>query len=446
MCFCLIIDFLIIIFCCTLSFRFCLLSSVIFLSWFQNIKSFLRKKTRTSYWKKHSRKYFFSLFRPYPYQLWVAPRNRLSRFFCSAEEKNVSPPGFENNYALFLYPDNIAIDWIRFFIGIVLIPQLFAMIFSDIPTDWLALGGSLLFFLFSYKIIYIVARRPILDDLWNVSQKNSSIIWPKTEAQNDYFQSVPSRITFNSKEHLAKYNENFSFADHSGNITSRVIRLLFSSIEKIFFWKNIRLKKIHYLYRPVFFNPEGSLQEAVLCTGIASFFAAEEDNSLWNILLFILYSLSHLWVSYLYLLALLLWIFIKGKPFNCQSETVYLVVQIIFWLILSAVSLTRQFSFIQGTLLKSDRRLFSFVPPRIIPTIEKKLHINRKTINFLNPKRSIPFLSAAVFVIYLAMLNLVLQYDKPQDEPKKAICKTEKYIVEHIYPLQTEITIDPNMR
>ncbi|MCI5217965.1 MAG: hypothetical protein D3914_01920 [Candidatus Electrothrix sp. LOE2] len=447
---CLIIIFLI-IFILKKTCQFCL---SLLLSWFQKIKSFFKEKTKISCRKKHGRKCRLFLCRPYPFQLWVAPRNRLSRFFYSAEEKN-SPPGFEKDYALFLYPDSIAIHWIIFFIGIVAVPQIFAVIFFPIRINWvvlrdiiLFLGGSLLFFLFFYKIIYVVLRRPILDDLWNISPESSSIIWPKTEAQTAYFQSVPSRITFCSKNDLSNYRDRFPFFDHSENIFHRILLLLFSCFETIFFWEKIQLHKRCYFHRPIFFNPKRSLQEAMLCTGIASFFSAKENNSLGNILLFMFYSLSHIWVSYLYLVILLLWIFIQGKPFCNQSETIYLVVQIVFWLILSAFELTRQFSFIQGTLLKSNRRRFSLVPPRLLSTIERKLQINNKTINFssLNPKRSIPLLSTAVFVIYLALLNLVLQYDKPADSPQEATCKTEKATPSKTSELHIKFTLDSVQR
>ncbi|MCI5130138.1 MAG: hypothetical protein D3904_01145 [Candidatus Electrothrix sp. EH2] len=270
------------------------------------------------------------LSRPYPFQLWVAPRNRLQQFFFPGESKGKSsPPGFGDDYALFLYPDNIGIDWIVFFIGIVVIPQIFAVIFSPICVKWavlqdtfLSIGCSFLFFLFSYKVIYVLFRSPILDDLWNISPENASNVWPKTPAQNEDFQSVPSRITFYSKEECSEYNKKFSFPDHTGKY------ILSSCIEKIFFCNNkIKLKKIDYFHRPVFFTPGRSLQETLLCTGIASFFAKKE-NSLRNILRFMFYSLSHIWVSYLYLSLLLLWIFIIGKPASSQSETIYLVVQI----------------------------------------------------------------------------------------------------------------------
>ncbi len=339
--------------------------------------------------------------RPYPFQLWIAPRSRCyQKIFAQGKrgKKWPSPPGFKEDYAMFLYPDNLHTWWLLFFVGLFISPVV-SKIFIEfldlielyrspceitIQPNWRVFFCGSSFFLVSYYIIHILLRRPVLDELWPA--------WPKTRGQEEYFKNVPARITFSSCADRNKY--------HNDIMKDKRKR------------KYIQMKT-SYFHRPVFFNLGRSLQEGMLRTAIASFIAADEKRPLVNIMLLIFYFLAPVWVSFIYLSSKLMIIFLRGgNPGEKKLITVFLIVQIVIWAILSILFLIRQSLFIKSLSVRNNK-LFSLAPAKIGVQMEKKMRVNKETMEYLNPKVTIPVVSAFTFLVYLALLNLVLQYETP---------------------------------
>lgn len=339
------------------------------------------------------------ILRPYPFQLWIAPRSTVYQSLFSKGKRGAkwpSPPGFGENYAMFLYPDNLHTWWIFFFSGCCFVPNTLKIIIDIIYkneshhhrfyyeclcqvfhvtkpnlTEYIAsfLFGAI-FFIAAYRVINIWLRRPVLDELWPA--------WPQIRGQKEYFRKyVPARISEERKKICCCLKN---------KVTTK------------------------YFYRPVFFNPGRSLQEGLLRTAIASFIAEDEKRPLINIMLLIFYFLAPVWVSFLYLLLKLMIIFVHGNPGAEKSTTVFLIVEIVIWAILSILFLFRQFLFIKNLSI-IDSKLFSLVTAKIGVKMEEKIQVNKETIEYLNPKITIPVVSAFTFIVYLALLNLVLQYD-----------------------------------
>ncbi len=73
--------------------------------------------------KKRLRNILIYMSNPYPFQIWIAPRNRLYEWFKGRNENQwKSPLGFEPSYAIFLYPDNLKYFWIISFFATALLP------------------------------------------------------------------------------------------------------------------------------------------------------------------------------------------------------------------------------------------------------------------------------------------------------------------------------------
>jgi hypothetical protein len=219
---------------------------------------------------------------PYPFQLWVAPRKKKRCFSRpEAEPKRKSPPGFPDDYAMYLYPDSIHTYWlIYFFISVPL------HIFLDcfVAKEMLLYKYIAGFFLFiiSYCLIYIYWREPVLDELW--------IFWADTEQQKKYFKNIPSRITFDSCKDMKEYEGlnaisfdikgKVRFIEKSKYIIDFIcirishlrVAAKFLSLESFIFRRFVFMKYSYYTNSPVFFNPQGSIQEGLLRAAIADFF------------------------------------------------------------------------------------------------------------------------------------------------------------------------------
>jgi hypothetical protein len=200
-------------------------------------------------WKKAG----LYLIRPYPFQLWVAPRKSVPENYIPSH----SPPGFDfesgNKYAMYLYPDSIHTYYVLYYLVLVIVPiilKLFNHYFCVSSIFFLIFSSF--FFWTPYYIIYNKCRKPILDELW----RN----WPKMKDSQKSFQSILSRIQWESLKDYKEYHEK-----------------LFHSVKPIFFENKelFFIKKIKYFDRPIFFNPKQNLQEEILRTGIADFLDAQ---------------------------------------------------------------------------------------------------------------------------------------------------------------------------
>jgi hypothetical protein len=362
--------------------------------------------------------------RPYPFQLWIAPRygNCLSRWAAEKSEGGEysipSPPGFDeqlngnqdgkeeknkqsntrnkDKYALFLYPDNLFLYWVIFFL-VIIFPSLLLNLFIPCKGHFLAsLSASVLLFMAAYHLIFSCFRRPILDNLWKE--------WPQTPNQKKYFQNIPSKITFYSQEHKKEYRKIYPAVD-SGK---KSLRHWVTAIWQGDFRYNKSLRT-SYFERPVYYSPERSLQEALLRTGIASFFARarrREKPSPYSLLSFAAYYFAHIWVSYLWLLVQLLYIFIRGvRPDD--STMLHFVFPIICWAALTTLSLFAQFRFLNGPLVRYDPDLFLLAPPRLEEIIKKNMRLIQSTMQYLPKLLSI--VAGATIAVYLALVTLIMQ-------------------------------------
>jgi hypothetical protein len=376
------------------------------------IKFFVQKKIK--HWVYRCYLWFV---RPYPFQLWVAPRHSiLSKWLAEKKDADTrnrhSPPGFvfkdtgedKSDYAMFLYPDKLKFYWWMFFLVTVIFSSTTSREMS-IGYQW---GCGAVFFSVSYWLIYIILRRPVLDELWED--------WPQTRNQKKYFKSIPSQTTFRFRGHFTEYHTFFRSDEKP------VCGSLHSLWRKIFFLGCDESKSTPYFQRPVFYTPGKSLQEVILRTGTASFFAAKSKKSAVDILALIFYYFSHIWVSYIYLFLQLFCIFITGSRPG-DNIVLRFVVPIILWAIITMFALINQFRFINGPLAKYDRELFLSAPPNLSEIIKIKMQTNRDTMKYL-PK-ALSIIMGLTFVVYLTLVNLVLQCEPSK---KKIVFQCSKSI------------------
>ncbi len=334
------------------------------------------------------------------------------------------PPGFSSEYAMYLYPDSISTYWLLYFFILVplhiLLDYLLVEKIKEMIWQKYAFGFAL--FVISYGLIYICGRRPVLDELWP--------LWPDTEKQKEYFKSVPARITFasyknfNDYENIKKFHFDIKgkkkFCEKYAYImdccinsicSAKKIACLFS-LQSLFFRRICFLKFNSYVKQPVYFNPQGSLQEGLLRAATADFFAAKTEKEF--IYYIFIYYIPHVSVSFLYLFLNLLWSF-RCHPFENQNETIPLVVLIIVWAMISIFVLLQQYSSIQF-FYAYEEGMFRFSPKIVSFLVKRKMIKNYNFIKFFKPKKTMPIINAAAVAIYLAVLNLVLQYDKPEQK------------------------------
>ncbi len=361
------------------------------------------KETLRNIWcylKETLRNILIYMSNPYPFQIWIAPRNRLYEWFKGRNEKQwKSPLGFEPSYAIFLYPDNLKYFWIISCFTIVFLPVAMLLVakfitekycimkrveicspFSPFSTYidlyfiyFFPLLGIGIFFT-AYYLIYHCLRRPILENITDKLPRKSKIY-------EKYFKSVPSMISFYTEEGYVKYKEN----DASNDLELKTS------------WFN----------RPVFFNPGKSLHEVILWIGTASFFAGKKSD-LRNIFLLLLYYLSHIFVGYMYLLAELIIILIYGK--KPESDVMlYIALQSILWGISASFFLIVHFHHSKKILTDIDSKLFSFAPAFYSVIAREGININRKTMNFLHPKITFPVFVGAANATLVALINIIVQ-------------------------------------
>lgn len=386
------------------------------------------------------------LFRPYPFQLWIAPRKK--KFFSDAEPKRKSPPGFsfgekaesgeETEYAMYLYPDGIRTYWVIYFMATVGAHAVLKYYFcNDLSCKYVVCSPlfGLILFVVSYYMIYVFNRKPVLDDVLKH--------WPETFAQIEYFKNITSRITFASESDLDEYSSNDDGCRKNKFLQDKAVFYTIQNfsatlLESCFFSKNVKIRSTPYFNRPVFFNPRGSFEEGMIKTAIADFFASKRNDKNSSIILLVIYLFPHVWISYLYLFINLVCIYLTGNPYAHQKETIPLIILILLWLIASIFVLTIQYKFIYGNLIKDDKtakdykQLFRFAPARIIQPARMKIGKNREVLKILKPTLTIPIANTLVFIAYLTVINLVLQYDEQKKKDpinaEPSIGKKEQFI------------------
>jgi hypothetical protein len=373
---------------------------------------------------KYPHLFWLWLTRPYPFQLWAAPRKKKWCFSRpEAEPKRKSPPGFSFGrkdkpveYAMYLYPDSIHTYWMIYFM--ISVPL---HIFLDcfVAKEMLLYKYIAGFFLFiiSYCLIYIYQREPVLDELW--------IFWADTEQQKKYFKNITSRITFDSCKDMKEYEglnaisfdikDKVRFTEKSKYIIDFIcicishlrVAAKFLSLESFIFRRFVFMKSSYYTNSPVFFNTQGSIQEGLLRAAIADFFA-DKKKFMKNIFI---YYVPHVWISFLYLSANLLFIF-RWHPYKNQNETIPLLILIVSWAVVSMPILFKQYMSIK-LFYDYDEKLFRFAPKIVSNLSKKKMRLNDNFVKSFDPKKTFGLLHAAAFGSYLVILNLVMQYEDP---------------------------------
>jgi hypothetical protein len=387
--------------------------------------------------KKRLHLFCLWLTRPYPFQLWIAPRKK--NFFSDAEPKRKSPPGFsfkgktesgeQTEYAMYLYPDGIRTYWVIYFLATVVTHAALNFKYylcnenfkyylcNDLSCKYVTCPPlfGLILFIVSYYMIYVFMRKPVLDDVL--------AHWSDTAAQIEYFKNITSRVTFASKSDLDKYSSNDGSTEKNKLLQDKAflykIKIFLATLlESCFLCKCVKIKSTPYFHRPVFFNPKGSFEEGMLKTAIADFFVPKRNDKISSILLLVIYLFPHVWISYLYLFINLACIYLTGDPYTHQKETIPLIILILLWLLASVFVLTIQYKFIVNNLTQYDKKMFNFAPARIIQPARRKIGKNREIFKTLKPKITIPAASWLVFTAYLTVLNLVLQYaEQKEKEP-----------------------------
>ncbi len=248
--------------------------------------------------RKYLHLFWLELTRPYPFQLWIAPRKKK---WCFAESelgpKRKSPPGFsfskndesseQTEYAMYLYPDGISMYWWIYFLSSVWLHAILdiCMISKCTEISPFKYAFGMLLFAISYYLIYTHKRKPVLDDLWP--------LWPDTKSQREYFKNICSRINFASRDDFYKHVDMYDIFSFN------------------------KYKNVSYFNRPIFFNPRGSIQEGLLRAAIADFFAVEKRKDfVKNIFI---YYFSHVWISFLYLSVNLLFTF-RWHPYKNEIK------------------------------------------------------------------------------------------------------------------------------
>jgi len=300
---------------------------------------------------------------------------------------------------MYLYPDSIHTYWMIYFFSSVCFHIVLDILTKTEIRPYRYLFGILLFAT-SYQSIYILYRKPVLDELWP--------FWPETKKQKEYFKSIPSRITSNSSFDEDKYERKKCLFCY---ISIIVYRNFLKIKEDLFFCKYTYLKLTCYFNRPVFFNPQGSIQEGLLRAAIADFFAVEKKSKF--ALNIFVYFIPHVLVSFCYLLLNLLCAF-RYHPYNNQKETISLVVLIVVWAFVSIFVLYKQYISIK-LFYDMDKKLFSFSPKNVEDFAARKMQRNKIFTNEFDPKKVISIIYIAAVAIYLAILNLVMQYGEPKD-------------------------------
>lgn len=347
--------------------------------------------------KKSFRNRLLYLANPYPFQIWIAPRNKFYEWLKGPKVKQPeSLPGFEPIYAMFLYPDNLKYFWLSSCFLTALFPFIILSIakyitgeicmtekveisspFSDYIDNnfvYLSILLGIVIFLAAYYLIYHCLRRPILEDLTDKMHKKSKIY-------EEHFKSAPSMISFRKKEDYVKYKEN----DVSNDLEL----------------------KTSWFHRPIFLNPGKSLHEVILRTGTAAFFAGKKSE-IHNIFIIIYYYLSHVIIGYFYLLAELVIILAYAKK-TSPDVMMYISIQSLLWGMSASFFLILHFNQSRKILTNIDSKLFSFAPAFYSVITREKININRKTMEFLHPKITFPVFIAAANATLVALINIIVQ-------------------------------------